>query len=266
MSAEARVHSLESFGAVDGPGIRFIIFLYGCNFRCQFCHNPDTWAITDPAKMQKFTAEELLKHAARFKPYWKDEGGITVSGGEPLLQIDFLLELFKLAKAQGISTCIDTAGQPFTREEPFFSKFNELLGYTDLLLLDIKEINPDRHKFITGLPNDNVLEMARYLSDMDKPIWIRHVLVPGLSDFDEDLSELRRFIDGLGNVQRVEVLPYHTMGVHKWKDLKLPYHLEGVEPPTAARVANARKILGCERIGNEAKASYAGSASTIRSC
>lgn len=254
MSAVASVHSLESFGAVDGPGIRFIIFLYGCNFRCQFCHNPDTWAVANPAKLQKFTAEELLKRAERFKPYWKDGGGITVSGGEPLLQIDFLLELFKLAKAHGINTCIDTAGQPFTREEPFFNKFNELLQYADLLLLDIKEINPDRHRVLTGQPNDNVLEMARYLSDIDKPVWIRHVLVPGLSDFDEDLSGLRKFIDGLGNVQRVDVLPYHTMGVHKWKILGLPYHLERVEPPTAARIANARKILGCERSSYEAKA------------
>ncbi|MGN1120282.1 MAG: pyruvate formate-lyase-activating protein [Oscillospiraceae bacterium] len=238
---KAIVHSVESFGAADGPGVRYIIFLKGCKFRCQYCHNPDTWA--GPAG-QEMTADEVLQKALRCKSYWGKDGGITVSGGEPLLQIDFLIELFKKAKAEGINTCIDTAGQPFTREEPFFSKFEELMKYTDLLLLDIKEIDPEQHKIVTGHDNANILNLARYLSDIGKPIWIRHVLVPGLTDRDDDLDKLGEFIATLKNVQRVDVLPYHTLGKFKWDNLKIPYTLEGVEPPTPERVQNAKEKLG----------------------
>ena len=202
-----RIHSTESFGAADGPGVRFIIFTQGCRMRCRYCHNPDTWSVEGDSTCSDMTADELLKKALRYKSYWKSDGGITVSGGEPLLQIDFLIDLFKKAKAEGVNTCIDTAGNPFTREEPFFPKFEELMKYTDLLLLDIKEINPDRHRDITGFDNANILDMARYLSDIGKPVWIRHVLVPGLSDFDEDLDALSDFIKTLKNVQRVAALP-----------------------------------------------------------
>ena len=236
----ANVHSLESFGSVDGPGIRFVIFLQGCHMRCQFCHNPDTW--TEKSN-QTFTSDELLKRAMRYKAYWGSEGGITVSGGEPLLQIDFLIEFFRKAKENGVHTVIDTAGQPFTKEEPFFSKFQELMKYTDLLMLDIKEINPDRHKILTGVSNDNILEMAKYLSEIGKPIWIRHVLVPERSDFDEDLKTLREYLDTLSNVEKVEVLPYHTLGAYKWKNLGIPYSLEGINPPSAERIKNANEIL-----------------------
>lgn len=239
-----RIHSTESFGAADGPGVRFIIFTQGCRMRCRYCHNPDTWDIRGDSTTTDMTAEDLLKKALRYKSYWKNNGGITVSGGEPLLQIDFLLDLFKKAKAEGINTCIDTAGNPFTREEPFFSEFRELMEYTDLLLLDIKEINPARHKNITEWDNANILDMARYLSEINKPVWIRHVLVPGLSDFDEDLDALGAFIKELSNVQRVEVLPYHTLGKFKWENLGIKYSLENTNPPSPERVDNAQKKLG----------------------
>lgn len=234
------IHSTESFGAADGPGVRFVIFTQGCKMRCRYCHNPDTWKIGGG---EEVTADEILKKALRYKAYWKNGGGITVSGGEPLLQIDFLIDLFKKAKAQGVNTVIDTAGNPFTREEPFFSKFSALMEYTDLLMLDIKEINPLRHKDLTGFENTNILDMARYLSDIGKPVWIRHVLVPGHSDFDEDLDALGAFVETLTNVQRVEVLPYHTLGKFKWENLGIKYSLEGVNPPSEERVQNAKKRI-----------------------
>lgn len=189
------------------------------------------------------TADEILKRALRFKPYWGKDGGITISGGEPLLQIDFVIELFKKAKELGINTCIDTAGNPFTKEEPFFSKFEELMKYTDLLLLDLKEINPTRHKDLTGFDNSNIIEMAKYLSKINKPVWIRHVLVPEHSDFDEDLDALGDFIDTLSNVDRVEILPYHTLGKFKWENLGIPYTLESISPPSAERIENAKNRI-----------------------
>lgn len=234
------VHSIESFGAADGPGVRFVIFLQGCRMRCKYCHNPDTWK-TDGG--DEFSADELIKRALRYKSYWKNGGGITVSGGEPLLQIEFLTELFRKAKENDINTAIDTAGQPFSREEPFFSKFSELMKYTDLVILDIKEINPERHKCITGFDNENILDMAKYLSDINKPVWLRHVLVPTLSDFDEDLDKLSEFIKTLGSVERVDVLPYHSLGVFKWKNLGIKYELDDVCPPDADRIKNAETKL-----------------------
>ena len=234
------IHSIETFGSVDGPGIRFIIFLKGCNLRCKYCHNADTW---DPNSEDMRTADEILDFAERYRGYWGEDGGITVSGGEPLLQIDFLLELFKKAKERGINTCIDTAVQPFTREEPFFSKFNELLKYTDLMLLDIKHIDREEHIKLTGLPNDNIKDCFEYLSEIGQPIWIRHVLVPGITDDDEYLKKTREFIEKLSNVQRIEVLPYHTMGQHKFEAMGIKYQLEGVQSPAKERVENAYNIL-----------------------
>ncbi len=240
MNTSAYVHSIETFGLVDGPGVRFIVFLSGCPMRCNFCHNPDTW------NMQSGTltpADELLKKALRYKNYWGDDGGITVSGGEPLLQIDFLIEFFKEAKKQGVHTTIDTSGNPFTKEEPFFSKFQELMKYTDLLLLDIKHIDDDEHFKITKQTNKNILELARYLSDIKKPVWIRHVLVPGYSDNDEYLKKLNDFIQTLENVEKVEVLPYHSLGVSKYEKLGIDYELKDVKPPTPERIENANKLL-----------------------
>ena len=235
-----RVHSVETFGSVDGPGIRFLIFLKGCSMRCRYCHNPDTW---DPETDDLRTADELLTQAMRYRSYWGCEGGITVSGGEALLQIDFLTELFRKAKAKGIHTCLDTSGQPFTRREPFFSKFAELMKYTDLLLFDLKQIDDAKHRELTGRTNRNILDCARYLSDIGKPIWVRHVLVPGVTDNDDDLHALRAFIDTLQNVKRVEVLPYHAMGTYKWEQLGIPYTLKDVSAPSEERVRNAEHIL-----------------------
>ena len=234
------IHSTEGVGAADGPGVRFIVFMQGCHMRCRYCHNPDTWKMDGGDEV---TADEILKRALRFKPYWGKDGGITISGGEPLLQIDFVIELFKKAKELGINTCIDTAGNPFTKEEPFFSKFEELMKYTDLLLLDLKEINPARHKDLTGFDNSNIIEMAKYLSEINKPVWIRHVLVPEHSDFDEDLDALGDFIDTLSNVDRVEILPYHTLGKFKWENLGIPYSLESISPPSAERIENAKQRI-----------------------
>ena len=242
-----RVHSVESFGSADGPGVRYIVFLKGCNMRCKYCHNPDTWAKcgeNDGAKLM--TPQEVLKTAMRYKAYWKQTGGITVSGGEALLQIDFVTELFKLAKEKGVNTCLDTSGNPFTVEEPFFGKFNELMKYTDLFMLDIKHIDDEEHKKLTGQTNKNILDMAQYLSKNGKKMWLRHVLVPGIPTDERYLKQLREFIDTLKTVDRVEVLPYHTLGVFKWKELGIPYQLEGVEPPTEEQIECAKKILNCQ--------------------
>ncbi len=243
MPDKVKVHSIESFGAADGPGVRFVIFLQGCNMRCKYCHNPDTWNMNGGEEM---TAEEIITKALRYKAYWKNDGGITVSGGEPLLHIDFLIELFKLAKKQNINTVIDTSGSVFSKNESFLEKFNTLMNYTDLLMLDIKEINPVRHKSLTGRENTNILDMAKYLSEINKPVWIRHVLVPEHSDFDEDLYELSDFIQTLSNVKKVEILPYHSLGKFKWDNLGLTYELDNIYPPTKERIENAKKILNTQ--------------------
>lgn len=269
------VHSTESFGAVDGPGIRFVVFLQGCKMRCKYCHNPETWnLVTDYSKLysdetsdaereelekkieentkllkdkgvkiEARTPENLLKQALRYKPYWKNGGGITVSGGEALLQMDFLIEFFKLAKAEGIHTTIDTAGNPFTMEEPFFSKFNELMNLTDLFLLDIKQINDDKHRDLTGFSNSNILDLAQYLSDQGKHMWIRHVLVPTITTDEDDLKKTKEFIDTLKTVDKVEVLPYHKLGITEWERLGIPYKLEGIDPPTDEEQKLAKSIL-----------------------
>ena len=235
-----RVHSVESFGSVDGPGIRFVIFLKGCAMRCQYCHNPDTW---DRAGGNLRSVDDVLSQALRYRSYWGEKGGITVSGGEALLQIQPLTELFHKAKDLGINTCLDTSAQPFSRKDGRFSAFEALMKYTDLVLLDIKHIDNDAHKRLTGWENENILDCARYLSDIHKPVWIRHVLVPGINDDDESLHRLRSFIDTLSNVERVEVLPYHALGVYKWEQLGISYKLTDVKPPTEESVLHARKIL-----------------------
>lgn len=234
------VHSVESFGSVDGPGIRFLIFLQGCPMRCQFCHNPDSWKT---GIGEERTADELLDQAERFRAYWGDNGGITVSGGEALLQIDFLLELFEKAKQRGIGTCLDTSAQLFTRKSPFFEKFERLMELTDTVLLDIKHIDDEEHRKLTRHSNSNILDCARYLSEIDKPVWIRHVLIPGITDKDEYLVRLRDFLSTLHNIERIEVLPYHTLGVYKYEKLGIDYPLKDVQPSAAERVANANDIL-----------------------
>ncbi len=238
-----RIHSIESFGSVDGPGVRFIVFLKGCHMRCQFCHNPDTWEMSGG---EIKTADELLSQALRYKTYWKKGGGITVSGGEPLLQIDFLIEFFKKAKAKGIHTTLDTSGGPFTRKEPFFSKFNELMKVTDLVMLDIKQIDKEKHKILTGWTNSNILDMANYLSEINKPVWIRHVLVDGYTNDEKYLEKTYNFIKTLSNVRRVEVLPYHSFGMYKWEALNIPYSLKDVQTPSDEDIQRANTILHAE--------------------
>lgn len=238
------IHQLESFGSVDGPGVRFIIFFSGCPLRCKYCHNPDTWDMT---KGKLYTVDELLNEALSCRAYWGAKGGITVSGGEPLMQIDFLLELFTKAKEKGVNTCIDTAGGPFTKEGEWFEKFKKLMEVTDILLMDIKHIDEEEHIKLTGRTGKNIIEMFRYLDEIKKPIWIRHVLVPGITDNDEYLLRTRDFIRTLSNVQRVEILPYHGLGAMKYKDMGIDYVLKDTESPSAERVANAKKILECEK-------------------
>lgn len=250
----ALVHSTESFGSVDGPGIRFIIFMQGCHMRCRYCHNPDTWrtsaenatAVSPSVAASPFTAtvSELLDRAERYRSYWGQDGGITVSGGEALLQLDFLIELFEEAHRRGINTCLDTAAQPFTRRQPFFGKFRQLMQSTDLVLLDLKHIDNERHQWLTGHPNDNIIDCARYLSEQHVPVWIRHVLVPGITDDPAYLSQLRQFIDTLTNVSKVEVLPYHTLGVFKWQQLGLDYTLSHTPTPTPQQVRATEQALG----------------------
>ena len=235
-----QVHSIDSFRAVEGPGIRCVIFLTGCTMRCQYCHNADTGSRTGGTLR---SVDDILAQAQRYQSYWGEKGGITVSGGEALLQIHSLTELFRKAKALGINTCLDTSAQPFSRESSNFSAFEELMKYTDLVLLDIKHIDSEAHKQLTGWRNENILDCARYLSNIRKPVWIRHVLIPGMNDDDESLYRLRAFIDTLSNVERVEVLPYHALGVYKWEQLGIPYPLKDIKSPTNESLLHTQKIL-----------------------
>ena len=230
------VHSIETFGLVDGPGVRFIAFLSGCAMRCKYCHNPDSWYFGG----EEYEADELFKKAIRYKNYWKNDGGITVSGGEPMLQPEFVTELFTLAKNAGIHTTLDTSGQPWKKGE---TKFDELLAVTDLVMLDIKEIENEAHKELTGVTNANIIEFARYLSDIGKPMWIRHVLVPGVTDSEESLRETKEFVDSLKTVQKVEILPYHSLGKSKWEKLGIDYPLGDTPAPTDREIKSAEAIL-----------------------
>jgi len=207
--------------------------------RCKYCHNPDTWGSD---KYNELSCDELLEKALRYKEYWKNDGGITVSGGEPLLQIDFLTELLKRAKEKGINTCIDTSGEPFQKNNT--EKFDELIKYTDLVLLDIKQIDDEKHKALTGKSNHNTLEFAKYLSDNGVKMWVRHVLVPGVSDDEKDLKALKKFINTLKTVEKVEILPYHTLGKFKWDELGLDYELNNTPTPTNEQIQFAKEILG----------------------
>ena len=224
------VHSLESFGTVDGPGIRFVVFLSGCPLRCKYCHNPDTW---DKNKGKTYESQELVEEILKYKNYYGTSGGVTVSGGEPLLQIDFVIELFQKLKINNIHTACDTSGFMFNpNDEISVKKHQELIKYTDLFLLDIKHIDNLAHKELTNVNNDNVLAFAKFLSDNNKDMWIRHVLVPTINDDELSLKRLKEFISTLKSVKKVELLPYHTMGVEKYKSLCLTYSLEGISPPT----------------------------------
>ena len=234
------IHSTESFGTVDGPGVRFVIFLQGCPMRCQYCHNPDTWKMNTGSVR---SAQSLIQDYERNKAFYQ-KGGITVTGGEALMQIDFLLELFALAKEQNIHTCLDTSGITFRADDSSYSKkLDRLMELTDLVLLDIKHIDPAAHKKLTGHDNNRILAFARYLAKKKIPVWIRHVVVPGITDDPVYLSKLGAFLGTLPNVQALDVLPYHIMGVSKYKNLGIPYPLEGVEPATQNQAREAKKII-----------------------
>lgn len=237
-----RIHSFESFGTVDGPGIRFVTFLQGCPLRCLYCHNPDTWGMGGT----EYSADEVVARALKYKNYYGDNGGVTVSGGEPLVQIDFVIELFTLLKSKGVHTCVDTSGIMFHKDdEGCVEKYKKLLSVTDLFLLDIKHIDDEACKILTGKSNQNTLDFARFLSDNGKKMWIRQVIVPGYTDSEESLQRVRAFVDSLATVEKVEVLPYHTMGSVKYEKLGMEYPLKDVEVPTKEVVAKAKRIL-CE--------------------
>ena len=234
------VHSTESFGTVDGPGVRFVVFLQGCPMRCQYCHNPDTWKMNTGAVR---SAQSLIKDYERNAAFYK-KGGITVTGGEALMQIDFLLELFQLAKQKNIHTCLDTSGITYRPGESHYNeKLDELMKVTDLVMLDIKHIDPEGHKALTGHDNAGILAFAKYLEQKNIPVWIRHVVVPGITDDEGQLSRLGSFLGTLSNVKALDVLPYHIMGVTKYEQLNIPYPLDGVPPATKEQAARAKKII-----------------------
>lgn len=233
------VNSFESFGSVDGPGVRSVIFLQGCSMRCKYCHNPETWT----SGGEEWEAEALFEKTMRYKSYWGKNGGVTVSGGEPMLQMRFVTELFGLFRERQIHTALDTSGQPFEES----ADFAKLMDVTDLVILDLKEIDEEKHIELTGKSNKNILKMARLLSETGKPMWIRHVLVPGVTDGKESLLRTAKSISSLKSVERVEVLPYHTLGVFKWEKLGLKYPLEGVRAPSEEEKASAERILRGEK-------------------
>lgn len=231
----AKVHSIESFGAVDGPGIRFVLFLQGCNLKCKYCHNRDTW---DMRLGSYKSLDEVYDKIMRYKNYIYPDGGVTITGGEPLLQAPFLIELFTKLKEENIHTCIDTSGMVVITEE-----IKKLLSLTDLVLLDIKHIDSAKCKALVGVSNKLELEFAKYLSDNSIPVWIRQVLVPGYTDSKEDLEKLKTFLSTLNNVKKIEILPYHSIGKYKWEKLGVKYELEGVRDANNDDVARAKKIL-----------------------
>lgn len=231
---------MESFGTVDGPGIRMVIFFQGCPMRCKYCHNPDTWAFGSGTEM---TVDELLEQYDKNKEFYSN-GGITVTGGEPLVQIDFLTKLLEKAKMRGIHTCIDTSGVTYNPDnQQAMEKLDKLLEYTDLVMLDIKHIDNNEHRELTAHGNENILAFALYLERKRKPVWIRHVVVPKITDSPEHLGRLGSFIGGLANLKALDVLGYHTLGVSKYKEMGIPYPLEGVPQASAEEVAVAKKII-----------------------
>ncbi len=223
---QGRIHSLESFGTVDGPGTRFVVFVQGCPMRCAYCHNPDTWEMNGGTLMEP---AEIIEQFERNISFYKD-GGITVTGGEPLMQIDFLIDLFTLAKKKNIHTCIDTSGIAFNPDNaPLMEKMDRLMTLTNLVMLDIKHIDPEKHKDLTSQPNENILKFAAYLNEKNVDMWIRHVIVPGITDDDKYLFDLGYFIGQFHNLKALDALPYHTMGKPKYEKLGMKYRLEGVE-------------------------------------
>ncbi|SHJ97290.1 pyruvate formate-lyase-activating protein [Tepidibacter formicigenes] len=244
MSIKGRIHSIETFGTVDGPGIRYIVFTQGCPLRCKYCHNRDTW---DVKSGKEYTVPELMDDIKKYTPFMKySGGGLTVSGGEPTLQPEFLERLLMEAKANDIHTAVDTSG--FVDIEII----DPILDYTDLVLLDIKHINRDSFKELTGVYNDKTLNLAKHLEKRNIPTWIRYVLVPGITDKEEDIENLAKFVSNLKNVENIEVLPYHSMGEFKWEELGYEYPLKGICDATDEDVEKASRIF--EKYGLTIKA------------
>ena len=235
---KGKIHSLESFGTVDGPGVRYVVFTQGCLMRCAYCHNPDTWPLEGGKELD---ASYIIEQYHRNISFYKD-GGITVTGGEPLIQLDFLIELFTLAKKDHIHTCIDSSGFVFHRtSKEWLEKLDHLMTLTDLVMLDIKHIDNEKHLALTEQPNTSVLDFARYLSEKNIPVWIRHVVVPGITDHPVDLEQLGYFIGEFLNIKALDLLPYHDMGVSKYKNLGLDYKLKDVKPMDKTLIPELRK-------------------------
>ena len=232
----AKVHSIESFGTVDGPGIRFVLFLQGCHLQCKYCHNRDTW---DMNGGEYKSLDDIFEKIMKYKNYIYPNGGVTVTGGEPLLQVKFLIELFEKLKKENIHTCVDTSGMVALTDD-----IKKLLSLTDLVLLDIKHIDSEKCKNLVGFNNERELTFARYLSDNNIHMWIRQVLVPGYTDDEQDLLKLKDFISSLNTVDKVEILPYHDMGRYKWEKLGLKYELDGVRVANDDDVKRAKNLLG----------------------
>lgn len=238
---QGRIHSLESFGTVDGPGTRFVVFVQGCPMRCAYCHNPDTWEMNGGTMMEP---SYIIEQYERNSAFYRNGGGLTVTGGEPLMQVDFLIELFTLAKEKGIHTCIDSSGIAFNPgNTAWIEKLDKLMTLTDLVMLDIKHINPDKHKELTSQPNQHILEFAAYLNEKHVDMWIRHVVVPGITDDDQYLFELGYFIGQFDNLKALDVLPYHTMGETKYKKLGIPYKLAGVPAMDKDKVVEKKQVI-----------------------
>lgn len=234
------IHSIESFGTVDGPGIRMVVFLQGCPMRCQYCHNPDTWEMAGGTEM---SAEEIVKQYESSRNFYRG-GGITVTGGEPLMQLDFVIELFEAARKKDIHTCIDTSGVTFQKNNPeYLKKIERLIHSTNLVMLDIKQIDDGKHQSLTGQSNVRILDFARYLNQKQIPVWIRHVVVPQITDQPSDLYNLGRFIGELHNVKALDVLPYHDMGKVKYEKLGMDYPLKDVPPMSKEGAIEAKKII-----------------------
>lgn len=233
---KGRIHSIETFGTVDGPGIRFVLFMQGCALQCRFCHNPDTW---DTSSGRQVTVDDILQEIEPYLPYYRASGGgITVTGGEPTLQAPFVAQLFKACKERyGLHTALDSSG--FC--EP--SHATELMDYTDLVLLDLKQLDRDKHEWLTTQPNDRILAFAKCLSARKQPMWIRYVLIPGITDQASDLQALGAFVGKLASVEKLDLLPYHRMGVYKWQQLGRTYTLDDVQTPTEREVARARQLI-----------------------
>lgn len=237
---KGRIHSRESFGTLDGPGIRYVLFMQGCPMRCLYCHNPDTWQTN---MGEEVTAEEIIEEYNKNRAFYS-KGGITVSGGEPLLQVEFVTELFRLAKSQDIHTAIDTSGVTYSAYNVgYMAKLDELMKYTDLVMLDIKHIDDEAHKALTGHGNKNIFDFARYLEERGIALWVRHVVVEGYTDREESLFALGKFIGSLKNLKALDVLPYHTLGKNKYSELGLEYPLGNLPPLDRKRCEWARKII-----------------------